>query len=555
MVVSSPDLSPKNQPSSLPSRPSFLPPKPPTPSKPPKNPALSGELPVPISPTPVQPTPVDLNDIEQQRKQELMARRAVLQSLKGKSNPGPSLFASNSSTFGRDEEALKATEEALSIRRLLAADPPEVFRPDLARSVSNFSDRLPIPSSPSVQALPPPQAQSSGRQESSTTDDMQIDMFIADAITRNEDLPKNIQREAEESPRDAMEVEQALQSTEKEEYTAFSGLAFSRNSGIQDSRLDMGHHLGNGSVTPGTSGPSTLVQHRPSENGNSSSFATPPVPGSPTSVSSPPISFQSRVNATAPTSLKRIGKRPVAADFVDYTPGDQPRSRFDPAYNEAAPPHHKRRKHFGPVVSHRLVIDVSDGEAGTDEEDDHIPEPRPLSDLNGSVIQTPAESHREGSAPVDDDKLKLLEEKQKEILRMRELIRSMEEKKRRTALAESTSSGEGEATRSVSEATTDSSTSVLRPPSTNSIHPPHQRISGVSAPPAPSFTVKTEDLSPDFMTGVESHGKRDSRSTAADSSSTVTMSNFPSSSCASQLWYLSWTLTIHLSRHHRPHSF
>ncbi|KAF9504671.1 hypothetical protein BS47DRAFT_1401133 [Hydnum rufescens UP504] len=46
------------------------------------------------------------------------------------------------SNFGRDEEALKANEEALSIRRSLAADQPGVFLPDLARSLSNLSNCL-----------------------------------------------------------------------------------------------------------------------------------------------------------------------------------------------------------------------------------------------------------------------------------------------------------------------------------------------------------------------------------------------------------------------------
>ncbi|KAF9508977.1 hypothetical protein BS47DRAFT_1488177, partial [Hydnum rufescens UP504] len=43
------------------------------------------------------------------------------------------------SEFGRDEEALKANEEALGIYRLLAADQPEVFRPDLSRSLNHLS--------------------------------------------------------------------------------------------------------------------------------------------------------------------------------------------------------------------------------------------------------------------------------------------------------------------------------------------------------------------------------------------------------------------------------
>jgi hypothetical protein len=45
------------------------------------------------------------------------------------------------SELGRREDALKATEEAVSIRRELAAARPDAFKPDLAMSLSNLADR------------------------------------------------------------------------------------------------------------------------------------------------------------------------------------------------------------------------------------------------------------------------------------------------------------------------------------------------------------------------------------------------------------------------------
>jgi len=46
------------------------------------------------------------------------------------------------SNLNRREDALKASEEAVDIRRALAKDRPDVFRPDLARSLSVMSDVL-----------------------------------------------------------------------------------------------------------------------------------------------------------------------------------------------------------------------------------------------------------------------------------------------------------------------------------------------------------------------------------------------------------------------------
>jgi len=52
------------------------------------------------------------------------------------------LLTTSLSEFGRDEEALKANEEALSIYRSLAADRPEVFHLDLADTLNDHCDYL-----------------------------------------------------------------------------------------------------------------------------------------------------------------------------------------------------------------------------------------------------------------------------------------------------------------------------------------------------------------------------------------------------------------------------
>ena len=46
------------------------------------------------------------------------------------------------SELGRREDALKAIEEAVQLRRRLAADRPAAFTPDLATSLNNLSGCL-----------------------------------------------------------------------------------------------------------------------------------------------------------------------------------------------------------------------------------------------------------------------------------------------------------------------------------------------------------------------------------------------------------------------------
>jgi tetratricopeptide (TPR) repeat protein len=51
-------------------------------------------------------------------------------------------LANRLSELGRREEALAAAQEAVQIRRALAAARPEAFTPDLARSLSNLAAML-----------------------------------------------------------------------------------------------------------------------------------------------------------------------------------------------------------------------------------------------------------------------------------------------------------------------------------------------------------------------------------------------------------------------------
>ena len=52
------------------------------------------------------------------------------------------LFRSRLSELGRREEALAAAQEAVDIRRALAAARPEAFTPDLAGSLNNLAGAL-----------------------------------------------------------------------------------------------------------------------------------------------------------------------------------------------------------------------------------------------------------------------------------------------------------------------------------------------------------------------------------------------------------------------------
>ncbi len=100
-------------------------------------------------------------------------------------------------------------------------------------------------------------------------------------------------------------------------------------------------------------------------------------------------------------------------------------------------PPQKRRKHFGPSAPSRVIIDLSEGESDSDEEDDN---PLPSVSISVPALRTKKlnEMRREGSDPMfvqpsslrAKDSNALWEEKQREIERMRELIRSMESKKK-----------------------------------------------------------------------------------------------------------------------------
>ncbi|KAF8340701.1 uncharacterized protein EI90DRAFT_2100893 [Cantharellus anzutake] len=384
-AVSPPPATPKPNPpmippSSLPSKPAFLPPKPTIYAD--RAPNVSVGQSTLLDPqtsnslSQQSPTPklvIDLDDIEQQRKRELLARRKVLQSLRAKE------AAKAASALSSDIEPKTSSPKSLT--------------------TSSIEHAVPLGGS----------------------DDMQIDLLIADAIKRGEakqvthfiSSTNTTNASNEDSPSgvdEAMEVEQALQSGEMEDSTSspelFSKSTKSARRG-QTSELIASRHL---------------QQDAPVEGRQLDSLSS------------------------LPPTKRTSSKRPVAADFVDYVAAsypfedDQLRSAADSSIidSNGLPPH-KRRKNFGPSSLSRVIIDLSEGESDSDEEPgDPPPNLRP---------KQLKETRRESSAPVSvkslppprsmppsKNKKTLWEEKQREIERMRELIRTMEEKKKKSML-------------------------------------------------------------------------------------------------------------------------
>lgn len=441
--------SPVEATTALPSRPSFLPPKPPaliaSKPSPPNVPTPTALISTPTAKPPAPP-PLDLDDIEQQRKQELLARRAVVQSLKGKlAMPSPTVAPSS------------ATTPAL-------VSPPSIS-PPISRG---------IPQPPS--------------------NDLQIDMFIADAIKRGEAGPQNSlsSPNAEKGLDDVGELEQMLDGQifspnimgngfgggdmAMMAYMASndfgvhnpmmdlhqSGMAYSYNPAFQTGFYP---HNGNGNglgrMTPGFN--SFMLQR------SNSDFAFPPptpsfplTPNGSFSSVSPSPSGQPRSNTINNALTKRVAKRPVAADFVEYngTPTDAsptpmaaqsitrppsasfaragPGSFHTPPVDGTLAPLHKRRKTFGPFVSTRLVIDVSDAESsdGSDAEGDVVDTKRV-----SQVSQAPSlgsnaadESDRERER-ARQEKQAEWERKQQQILQIKEQIRIKEEERRLRMMA------------------------------------------------------------------------------------------------------------------------
>lgn len=292
--------------------------------------------------------PVDLNDIEQQRRQELLARRAVLQSM----------------------------QKAKGISSQFDAD-----------------HGLPGSSASTVSALPTPPIQ-----------DGEVDAFLADLIPDGDVVMENGQQHEQ------LEVEQALVGQSEDE-------SRSRTRSPPTPHDTLSAQYGNYSAPPRFATDTT--------NGWTDYAA----PGSAPSSHTYPSRFQPSANQ------RRNAKRPVAADFVEYASQDTsgastsrvapPRSYTTDSNNSA-----KRRRHFGPSTQHRLVIELSDddGESANGDEDDAQTQPASTT----AATTAPSSAPREGSAPVDDEKLRLLEQKQKEIERMHERIRRLEERKRTT---------------------------------------------------------------------------------------------------------------------------
>lgn len=348
----------------------------------PNLPAPGARHPLPAIPAPqsgASTPPIDLDDIEQQRKQELLARRAALQSMKkSKQSEPPSRY-----DYGTE----------------VSSEPQ-----------ANDATMLPV-------------------------QETEVDAFLADVIVDEEDTNAEDNQHYER-----MEVEQALVVEEPEE--------------------EMSASASNGQASSTHPHPAQSPQPQPPEPQSPVPAASLPampqnhdLTGSDIIVDRtlPPSANASHIRPQSNNPNRRNSKRPVAADFVAYAPQDPstgsmpvsaPTRSFTSDSNSNAA---LRRRNFGPSVQQRLVIDLSDDE-GSDGggENDRI--------LNGgqskSATRGPpmiaretswtaanaAATSRESSAPVDDEKLKLWQQKQKEIELMRERIRQMEERnKKRTA--------------------------------------------------------------------------------------------------------------------------
>jgi hypothetical protein len=362
----------------------------------PKPPPLSVRHPLP--PIPVQQSatpPIDLHDIEQQRKQELLARRAALQSMK------------------RSKQLQLSPQHDIGIE---TSSEPQ----------ANDTIMLPV-------------------QEG------EVDAFLADVIVD----------EADANPEDSqhyelMEVERALVAEEPEEETfspASNGRAGSTIP-LQPSRPSQ--------PQPAEPQSSDTPTNQPAVSQNQNAAEADNV----TDRTLPPSANASHIRPQANTASRRNAKRPVAADFVEYAPQD-PSSGSMPV---PAPTHSDsngnaawRRRNFGPSVQQRLVIDLSDDE-GSDGggENDRVPntgqsksaarDPPMIARETSWTATNAVATSREGSTPLDDEKLRLWQLKQREIELMRERIRQMEERTKKRIANPFTAAGvEQVAARSGSE--------------------------------------------------------------------------------------------------------
>jgi len=356
-----------------------------------KPPAFNGRHPLP--PIPVQQPgspylsqsstpPVDLHDIEQQRKQELLARRAALQSMK----------------------------KSKQLQHGLHHDY-------------------------GTEALPEPEANDATML---SVQDGEVDAFLADVIVDEEDANAESNQHHER-----MEVEQALVVEEPEEETfspASNGRAGSTTP-HQPSPTSQPQLAEPQSATP-TSQPAVLQSQNATDTDNVADRTLPPSANA------------SHIRPQTNTASRRNTKRPVAADFVAYAPQDPPSASVPVSAPARSPTSDSngsaawRRRNLGPSVQQRLVIDLSDddGSDGGGEHDRGPNADKPKSAARGLPVisreaswtaANAAATSREGSAPVDDEKLRLWQQKQKEIELMRERIRQMEErtKKRATNLS------------------------------------------------------------------------------------------------------------------------
>lgn len=346
----------------------------------------------PVSPTPPPATPpTDLDNIEQQRKQELLARRAVLQSMKKPKG--------------------------------------------LPSSISHVDNDVPYSS-------PRPYQENGHIFAPHAQEEDAVDAFLDGLMTGRGGDDANME---DGQANDQMEVEQALVATTPEEMDEEPTPTPFAESSNAPPQLSAGYDTSS-TFNPGPSYSQSTGSFAGGANGWDSGPSTSSAAAHRTLPPSANTSHIRQQQQQAGPTRKNT-KRPVAADFVEYNASQDAspvpsQLRIAPArsYTSESTTSNgvHRRRHLGPVIQQRLVIDLSDDEGSTDGEHDGTT--RVKNGHSRTTVGGPSSSGlnanigREGSTSsvVDEEKQKLLQQKQKEIELMRERIRLAEERKKRT---------------------------------------------------------------------------------------------------------------------------
>ncbi|KAI0373743.1 hypothetical protein BV20DRAFT_673363 [Pilatotrama ljubarskyi] len=326
---------------------------------------------------------VTLNDMEQQRRQELLARKAVLASRKSKQK-------------GTSSSSDMATLTAAAKEDNKAVVPPKIVD-DFLQSIE---PGVPTGTRNGTASLRPPRG----------LYDMDVD-DVPGLTTRHDPIteytplrrpppppppPKSAAIPDSTSPRSPTVPRSAVSSASDRSYPPSSTLSFASAS------LSYGGDDDDTDVIPGL-------------------FQTPTPP-----------------EDDKPTNSRRGTKRPVAADFVDLEPGpSKGQARGPPDFFRAKI--RRRTAGFAGLTQRRCVIDLSDSE------DDDMGLSRPVhapsrTDSRGpkaATLQTTAAPTPRQHSPAIHPVIapSILQEKEEEIRRMRELIAQREQNRKRKLAA------------------------------------------------------------------------------------------------------------------------